>query len=142
MELTQSNDVFNRVAMVLFLCRNKSSRNVLKIYGDFFWNKRKIHAQRSTGGDGPVGHKPCSRHPLVAASKLVGPMWLCRPQTQLYKFTFAQKNQKRRFHRVCDMEAPPHPVLHLEDRSGVRFGLRRGEIIAIVIINFLPSPIP
>ena len=39
MELTRTNAVFSRIAMVLFLCRNKSSRNVLKIYGDFFWNK-------------------------------------------------------------------------------------------------------
>ena len=81
--------------------------------------------------------------PLVAASKVVGPTWLCRPQTQLYKFTFVpEKNQERRFRRVYDTEALPQPVLHLEGRSGVRFGLRRGEIVAIVIINLLPSPIP
>ena len=36
MELTRTDAVFSRIAMVLFLCRNKSSRNVLKIYGDFF----------------------------------------------------------------------------------------------------------
>ena len=65
MELTRTDAVFSRIAMVLFLCRNKSSRNVLKIYGDFFWNKRKIPAQRSTGGGVPVGHKPIGRgHPL------------------------------------------------------------------------------
>ena len=52
MELTRTNAVFSRIAMVLFLCRNKCSRNVLKICGDFFWNKRKIPAQRSTGGGG------------------------------------------------------------------------------------------
>ena len=50
MELTQTDVVFSRIAMVLFLCRNKSSRNVLKIYGEFFWNKRKIPAQRSMWG--------------------------------------------------------------------------------------------
>ena len=95
MELTRTNVVFSRIAMVLFLCRNESSRNVLKIYEEYFWKIWKIPAQRSTGGDGPVGHKPCSRHPLVAASKLVGPTWLCRPQTQLYKFTFVPEKIKR-----------------------------------------------
>ena len=80
MELTRTNVVFSRIAMVLFLCRNKSSRNVLKIYEDFFWNRRKIPAQRSTRGDGPVGHKPCCRGPLLAAAtKLVGPTWVCHP---------------------------------------------------------------
>ena len=65
MELTRTNVVFNRIAMVLFLCRNKSSRNVLKIYGEFLWNKRNIPAQKSTGGGMPVGHKPIGRgHPL------------------------------------------------------------------------------
>ncbi|MCL8568165.1 hypothetical protein NAB22_18440, partial [Proteus mirabilis] len=33
--------------------------------------------------------------PLVAATKLVGPTWLCRPQTQLYKFTFVPEKIKR-----------------------------------------------
>ena len=64
MELTRTNVDFSTVAMVLFLCRNKSSRNVLKIYGDFFWKKRKIPAQRSTVAGVQVGHKPTSRrHP-------------------------------------------------------------------------------
>ena len=34
MELTRSDVVFSRIAMVLFLCRNKSSRNDLKINGE------------------------------------------------------------------------------------------------------------
>ena len=64
MELTRTVALFSRIAMVLFLCTNESSRNVLKIYGDFFWNKRKIPPQRSTGGGGPVDHKPIGRgHP-------------------------------------------------------------------------------
>ena len=64
MELTRTNDVFSKIAMVLFFCRSKSSRNVLKIYGEIFWNKRKIPMQRSTGGGVLVGHKPTYRsHP-------------------------------------------------------------------------------
>ena len=38
MELTRTNVVFSRIAMVLFLRRNKSSRNDLEIYEDFLWN--------------------------------------------------------------------------------------------------------
>ena len=95
MELTWTDVVFSRIALVLFLCRNQSSPNVLKIYGEQFWKISKIYAPSSNSGGGPVGHKPCSRHPLVADGKLVGPTWLCRPQSQLYKFTLAQKKIRR-----------------------------------------------
>ena len=81
--------------------------------------------------------------PLVAATRLVGPTWLCRPQFQRYLFPFVPEKIKREeFIAFHNPEAPPHPVLALEGRSGVRFGLRIKEIVAIVIINLLPSPIP
>ena len=38
MELTRTDVVFSRIAMVLFLCRNKSSRNDLQIHGATFQN--------------------------------------------------------------------------------------------------------
>ena len=38
MELTQTDAVFSRIALVLFLCRNKTSRIDLKIYREYFWN--------------------------------------------------------------------------------------------------------
>ena len=47
MELTRTNAVFSRIAMVLFLRRNKSSRNDLEIYEDFcgiykkYWHKNQ-----------------------------------------------------------------------------------------------------
>ena len=47
MELTRTNVVFSRIAMVLFLRRNKSSRNDLEIYEDFcgiykkYWRKNQ-----------------------------------------------------------------------------------------------------
>ena len=73
MELTRTDAVFSRIAMVLFLCRNESYRNILKIYRDFFWNKRKIPTQRSTGGGGLVGHKPTGRdHPPGRAVRACG----------------------------------------------------------------------
>ena len=66
--------VFSRFALVLFLCRNQSSPNVLKIYGEQFWKISKISAPSSTSGGGPVGHKPLLRHhPPVAVGRLVGP---------------------------------------------------------------------
>ena len=145
MELTWTDAVFSRITMVLFLCRNKSSRNVLKIYGDFFWNKRKIRAQRSTGGGVPVGHKPTGRvHPLWSCrAGLWGPRGTTAPNLiSISSVSPGKKNQREGFIAFYDMEAPPHPGLHLEGRSRVCFGLRRGEIVAIVIINLPPSPIP
>ena len=41
-----------------------------------------------------------------------------------------------------DTEPPPSPNLSREGWSGVRSGLRRGEFVAIVIINHPPLPIP
>ena len=46
LELTRTDVVFSKTTVVLFLCRNRSSRNALKINGDFFgkykkyWNKK------------------------------------------------------------------------------------------------------
>ena len=137
MELTWTDVVFSRIVLVLFLCRNQSSSNVLKIYGEQFWKISKIYAPCFTSGGEPVGHKPCSRDlPLAAATRLVGPTWLCRPQFQRYLFPFVpEKNEREGFIAFYDTEAPPPPVLPLEGRCGFRFGIRRGEIIAIVIIN-------
>ena len=95
MELTWTDAVFSRIALVLFLCRNQNSPNVVKIYGEQFWKIRKISAPSSTSGGGPVGHKPWLRHPLVAVGRLVGPTRLCRPQFQLYKFPLVPEKIKR-----------------------------------------------
>ncbi len=183
------------------MCRNKSSRNVLKIYEDFFWNKIKIPAQRSTGGGVLVDHKPTgrghpprSRHeglwgprgttaPKLSSTSSVSPgkkseKWFHRvlryggaatscsssggqirspfgapergnrrhrhhqPSSIDNSMMLPEKNQRNGFIAFYDTEAPPPPVLHLEGRSGVRSGLRRGEIVVIVIINLPPSTIP
>ena len=62
MELTWNDAVFSKIALVLYLCRNQSSPNVLKIYGEQFWKISKIRAPGSTWGGGRVGHKPLLRH--------------------------------------------------------------------------------
>ena len=86
MELTRTDAVFSRIAMVLFMCRNKSSRNDLKLHGTSIWKIRKILEEKSTlGGPHPV-HEGGGRAPC-----LVGPLTLHRPQLQLYIFTFEEK---------------------------------------------------
>ena len=95
MELTRTDVVFSRIAMALFLCRNKSSWNDLKINGDYFWNIYKKYWQKNqrqgahtlstrVGARPPLGHAPC----------LVGPLVLHRPQLQLYIFTFGEKKMR------------------------------------------------
>ena len=91
MELTRTDAVFSRTAMVLFLCRNKSSRKDLKLHGDYFWNKYEILAKESTEGDPPPVHKGGGRAPC-----LVGPLTLHRPQLQLHIFTFGEKKIKEK----------------------------------------------
>ena len=55
MELTRTDAVFSRLSMVLFMCRNKSSRNDLKLHGTSFWKILKILEEKSTsGGPHPV----------------------------------------------------------------------------------------
>ena len=77
MELTRTDAVFSRLSMVLFMCRNKSSQNDLKLHGTYFWKILKILEEESTSG----GRAPC----------LVGPLTLHRPQLQLHIFTFGEK---------------------------------------------------
>ena len=92
MELTRTDAVFSRIAMVLFLCRNKSSRNDLKLHGEYFWNFIKNAGERIK----TRGPTPCPRGwgracPPRRAPCLVGPLVLHRPQLQLYIFTFGEK---------------------------------------------------
>ena len=68
MELVRTDVVFSRFAMVLFLCRNKSSRNELKLHRDYFWNLSKILAKESRLG----AHRPAGRS-LRASGLWVAP---------------------------------------------------------------------
>ena len=85
MELTRTDAVFSRIAMVLFMCRNKSSRNDLKLHGTYFWKILKILAKESR----PGGHHLSMR--VGACPCLVGPLLLHRPQLQLHIFVFGEK---------------------------------------------------
>ena len=91
MELTRTDAVFSRIAMVLFLCRNKSSRNDLKLHETYFWKILKILEEESTsGGPHPV-HEGGGRAPYP-----VGPLMLHRPQLQLHIFTFGEKKPREK----------------------------------------------
>ena len=136
MELTWTNAVFSRIAMVLFLCRNKSSRNDLKIHGDNFWKIYKILAKESRpGGPHPVheggGAPPASWAPWCSTDL---------NSNSIYSRS-GRKNQGEGFITFYDTEPSPSPNLSREGWGGVHSGLRRGESVAIVIINLPPSPI-
>ena len=67
MVLTRTDDVFSRIAMVLFMCRNKSSRNDLKLHETYFWKILKILAKESRpGGPHPFHEGGGAPSPLGA----------------------------------------------------------------------------
>ena len=85
MELTQTDAIFSRIAMVLFMCRNKSSWNDLKLHGDYF-----LEIIKNTGKESrPGAHTLAMR--VGGAPCLVGPLELHRPQLQLHIFVFGEK---------------------------------------------------
>src|SRR3989337_3617043 len=114
MELTRTDDVFSRIAMVLFLCRNKSSQNDLKLHGDYFWNKYKILAKESTRGDPHPVHKGGGRALWSCGSHEAPPTSTPTP----YIHVQGEKNQREGFVVFYDTEPPPPPVLPWEGRSG------------------------
>ena len=72
LELTRTNAVFSRTTVVLCLCRNRSSRNALKINRDFFgkykkyWNEElqegsPMGPTRVEGAPTPLGRPPVPR---------------------------------------------------------------------------------
>ena len=110
MELTRTDVVFSRITMVLFMCRNKRSRNDLKLHGATFWKIYNIPAKdegqgahhlstRVGGAPAPLGHAPY----------LVGPLLPLRLQLQLHILSFREKKSERRNHRVLRYGAAAKP---------------------------------
>ena len=92
MELTRTDTVFSRIATVLFLCRNKSSRNDLKLHGTYFLKILKILEEESTsGGPPPVREGGGRAYPPGRAPCLMGHLSFHRPQLQLHIFVFEEK---------------------------------------------------
>ena len=123
MELTRTDAVFSKLSMVLFMCRNKSSRNDLKLHGTSIWKIRKILEEKSTsGGPHPIhegGGRAC---PPRARLYLVGPLTLHRPQLQLHIFTFGEKKLERRIHHVLRQGAATASCSFSRDQIWSPFG--------------------
>ena len=122
MELTRTDVVFSRLSMVLFMCRNKSSRNDLKLHGTYFWKILKILEEESMSGAHTLSMRVGAR-PLPHGPPDAPPTSTPTP----YIHFRGEKNQREGFIAFYDTEPPPRLVLPREGRSGVRFGLRRGK---------------
>ena len=140
--LFRSDAVFSRLSMVLFMCRNKSSRNDLKLHGTSFRKISKILEEKSTsGGPHPVHEGGGAPTPWARPLPRGPPGAPPTSTPTLYIHVRGEKNQREGVITFYDTEPPRSPNLSREGRSGVRSGLRRGESVAVVIINLPPSPI-
>ena len=66
--------------------------------------------------------------PLLARPGGLSPPGPVDPKTDAIKCYFVKKNQGERIITIHETEPPSPPVLHREARSGVRLGLRRGDL--------------
>ena len=89
MELTWTDAVFSRIAMVLFCAEMKVLKTSWKFTENISGKYEKYLRKDPPEGTGQWATSPVAAAPLAAATRLVGPTWLCRPQSQLCKFTFA-----------------------------------------------------
>ena len=119
MELTRTDAVFSRIALVLFLCRNKK----------YWWKNQQRGAHLLSTR--VQGAPPALWVPWTSTDLNSNSIYSCS----------GRKNKKEGFITFYDMEPLPSSVLPREGRSGVRSGLRRGESVAVIIINHPPSPI-
>ena len=92
---------FSRTTMVLFLCRNKSSHNDLKLCEEFLWNEREFLEPRPTG-EGPLGgHNPPGRAPLLTRpGGLSPPGGPADPNSYAIKSHISRKKSGRKNYRV------------------------------------------
>ena len=91
MELTRTDAVYSRITMVLFFCRNKSSRNDQKINGVIFGIYKKYWKKNPRQGAHTLSTRVGTRLPPWAPPCLVGPLTPHRPQLQLHIFVFGEK---------------------------------------------------
>ena len=142
MELTRTDVVFSRIAMMLFYVQKT------KVLG-MTWNSteyltiinKKSSPKMKTRGTTPFsrgwGAPPLGRAPLPRGP----PGDLPTPTPTLYNCFRGEKNRGEEIIAFYDTEPPPSPKTCLEGWFGVRSGLRRGGFVAVVIINHPPSPI-
>ena len=100
-----------------------------------FWTYKKYLQNMKARGPPPVheggGTSPTSWAPWRSSDLNSNSIYLVSER----------KNQREEFIAFYDTELPSSPVLPREGRSRVHSGLRRGEFVAIVIINHPSSPI-
>ena len=100
MKPTQTGAVFSRTTMVLFLCRNKSSRNGMTLCKDCLYNKSEFLEPRTTGGGHLGGHNPRGRAPLQAhPGGLSPPGGPADPETDAIKSYFSRKIREKELSR-------------------------------------------
>ena len=108
----------------------------------FLENIKNTGERIKTRGPHPVHEGGGARPPPWARPLSRGPPEAPRTLTPTpYIPSRREKNQGESFIAFYDTEPPPSPNLSREGWSGVRSGLRRGESVAVVIINHPPSPI-
>ena len=100
-----------------------------------------LEEESTSGGPHPVHEGGGAPYPPWARPLPRGPPDAPPTSTLTPYIHFQGETQREGFIAFYDKEPPTSPVLPWEGRSGVRFGLRRGESVAIVIINHPPSPI-
>ena len=101
MELTRTDAVFSRIAMVLFMCRNKSSRNDLKLHGTYFWKILKILAKESRPGGPPPVHEGVGRAPLPCGPPVAPPTSTPTPYIRVRGEKIVEKDSSRFMKRSC-----------------------------------------
>ena len=123
MELTRTGAVFSRLSMVLFMCRNKSSRNDLKLHGTSFWKILKILEEKSTSGAHTLSTRvggtppPPWARPLSRGSPDAPPTSTPTPYIPFH----GEKNQRGSFIAFYDTEPPPSLIsLGRADLESVR----------------------
>ena len=128
---------------MLFLCRNKSSRNGTKLFEDFYTDNKNFWSQDPSERSPWVGTTHQGMPPLLAhPGGLSPPGGPADPETNAIKSYFSRKKQGERIFVFHESKPLSPPVLHREARSGVRLGLQRGGSSIFVITNPSPSPIP
>ena len=101
MKVTRTDVVFSRTTMVLFLCRNKSSRIGTKLCEEFLYNRRSFLEPRNTRGGTGVGTTHQGAPPLQARpGGLSPPGGPADPETDAIKSYFSRKKLGRKNYRV------------------------------------------
>ena len=137
MELTRTDVVFSRIAMMLFYVQKT------KVIG-MTWNSTeylKINNEKSSPKMKTRGPTPFSRGLGARLLPRGPPGDPPTPTPTLYNCFRGEKNRREEIIAFYDTEPPPSPKTSQEGWSGVRSGLWRGGFVVVVIINHPPSPI-